>query len=77
MRVMRQYARVSLMAPTDTLIGSAEAARILGKSPRTIHRLVEAGTLVPVLTAPGGAHGVYMFERADIEALANSEKRTA
>ena len=50
------------------LIGSVEAARILGKSPRTVHRLVESGALTPVLTAPGGA-GVFMFDRADVEAL--------
>lgn len=54
---------------TDNLIGSAEAARLLGKSQRTVHRLVAAGTLTPVLTAPGGAAGVYMFDRADVEAL--------
>jgi len=60
------------MAPntTDDLIGSVEVARMLGKSPRTIHRLVEVGALTPVLTAPGGAHGAYLFRRADVERLA-------
>lgn len=50
-------------------IGSAEAARILGKSPRTIHRLVASGELVPVMVAPGGFKGAYLFDREDVEAL--------
>lgn len=61
--------------PNDDLIGSAEAATILGKSPRTIHRLVKAGTLVPVLLAPGGFKGAYLFARRDVEKLA--AERTA
>lgn len=55
---------------TESLIGSAEAARILGKSPRTIHRLVKAGDLNPVYTAPGGQHGSYLFDRDEVERLA-------
>lgn len=56
---------------TGSLIGSAEAARILGKSPRTIHRLVKSGDLTPVYTAPGGQHGSYLFERDAVERLAS------
>lgn len=58
------------MAQTSDLIGSVEAARILGKSPRTVHRLVEAGRLNPKMTAPGGANGAYLFARRDVERLA-------
>lgn len=43
---------------------------MLGKSPRTVHRMVEAGELVPVLVAPGGFKGVFLFDRKDVEALA-------
>lgn len=57
---------------TESLIGSVEAARILGKSPRTIHRLVKAGDLTPVHTAPGGQHGSYLFDRAAVERLAET-----
>lgn len=53
------------------LIGSAEAARLLGKSPRTIHRLVQSGELRPVVIAPGGFKGAYLFSRADVERLLN------
>ena len=64
------------MPHTDPpLIGTAEAARILGKSHRTVHRLVEAGSLTPALTASGGQHGVFLFKREDVEALA--EERAA
>ena len=56
----------------NALIGSSEAARLLGKSPRTIHRLVESGDLVPELITPGGAHGAFLFKRDDVEALAKA-----
>ena len=61
----------------DELIGSTEAARLLGKSPRTVHRMVDAGLLIPVMTAPGGRAGVYLFNRADIKALADAEASKA
>ena len=57
-----------MTSPAD-LIGSAEAARILGRSPRTVHRLVTSGALVPVTVTPAGPHGAYLFRRADVEAL--------
>lgn len=60
------------MAQTPDLIGSVEAARILNKSPRTIHRLVESGILKVAITAPGGRVGVYLYKRADVEKLAKA-----
>lgn len=60
------------MAHETDLIGTAQAARILGRSPRTVHRMVEAGDLIPAVTAPGGHHGTFLFHRADIEALAKA-----
>ena len=54
------------------LIGSVEAASILGKSPRTVHRMVKAGTLRPAVVAPGGFAGTYLFDRAEVEALAGA-----
>jgi excisionase family DNA binding protein len=50
------------------LITSAEAAEILGKSQRTVQRLVVSGDLEPALTLPSG----YLFDRADIDALAQT-----
>ena len=63
------------MKHTD-LIGTAEAARLLGKSPRTVHRMVAAKTLTPAIVAPGGNCGSYLFERRAIEQIA-AERRTA
>lgn len=57
------------MEPTHNLIGTAEAAQMLGKSHRTVHRLVESGQLVPALTAPGGFKGAFLFKREDVERL--------
>lgn len=64
------------MKSTENLIGSAEAAAILGKSQRTVHRLVASGRLVPAFTAPGGFAGAYLFSREDVETLA-AERATA
>ena len=55
----------------SALIGTAEAARLLGKSHRTIHRLVESGALVPALVAPGGRKGAYLFNAQDVERIAS------
>jgi len=57
------------MEPSENLIGTAEAAKILSKSHRTVHRLVESGALVPAMTAPGGFKGAFLFRRGDVDAL--------
>lgn len=57
------------METTHNLIGTAEAARILDRSHRTVHRLVESGELVPVLTAPGGYKGTFLFDRSHLEQI--------
>lgn len=61
------------MTTTPQLISSPQAAAILGVSPRTVHRMVAAGTLSPMLTAPGGPHGAYLFAREDVERIKASE----
>ena len=64
---------VTHMSQDEDLIGTAEAARVLGRSPRTVHRMVDAGDLIPALTAPGGPAGAYLFRRADVEKLCPAE----
>ena len=54
------------MPTADDLMSTAEVARLIGKSHRTVHRLVIAGKLRPAVVAPGGPAGVYMFDRADV-----------
>lgn len=64
---------ILLVTNASDLISSPEAARILKRSLRTVHRMVKSGELTPALTAPGGPHGAYLFERAVIEAKAEAE----
>lgn len=54
------------MPTTNDLIGTAEASRILGRTPRTIQRMVAAGVLTPVTTLPGQT-GAHLFHREDVE----------
>jgi len=51
-------------------IGVPDAARILGRSRATVKRQAAAG-LIPSTKLPGPL-GAYVFERATVEALANS-----
>jgi excisionase family DNA binding protein len=61
------------MPNEPTLIGTTETAKLLGKSPRTVHRLVQAGRLRPAMVAPGGYVGTFLFDRADVEALVSEQ----
>ena len=55
---------------TSDLVNTGEALTILGmSSPNSVTRLVKAGRLVPATKLPG-LRGAYLFERADVEALA-------
>lgn len=56
---------------TTELIGAVEAAGILGISRPGIHKRVKEGRLEPF--AKIGQRGVYVFDRADIEAIAQKE----
>lgn len=64
---MRQSGMVLLMDTTQELLSSPKVAAELHVSVRTVHRMVDAGTLTPALTAPGGPHGAFLFTRAEVE----------
>lgn len=49
------------------LIGVAEAAEIIGRDKRTVHRMVARGELEPASKLPG-LRGAFVFRRADVEA---------
>lgn len=68
---MRAYIRH--MSNVSALVSTREVAKALGVNPRQVSRLVESGYLAPKMVAPGGPHGAFMFDPADVEALA--EKR--
>tara|TARA_R100001244_G_scaffold6385_9_gene7513 strand:+ start:3010 stop:3222 length:213 start_codon:yes stop_codon:yes gene_type:complete len=55
----------------DELIGTAEAATILGRDRRTVQRHVLSGALVPAHTLPGRT-GAHLFRRGDVLALAEA-----
>lgn len=61
-------------ADTD-LVGSEEASLIIGRSRRTLHKMVEDGVIAPALVAPGGPVGTFLFRRADVERVARDLER--
>ncbi len=56
------------MPNTDTLIPTAEVARIKGVHVRTVHRWVDKGLLVPAAKAPG-IRGALLFRASDVDSL--------
>ena len=56
------------MAEFEPLLSAHDAGRILGKSARTVHRLVDNGRLTVAQKLPG-PNGPYLFRKADVEAL--------
>lgn len=54
------------------LVTTSEAARMLKRSIRTIHRAVRDGVLVPAMRLSIGPNGSFVFERADVERLAKA-----
>lgn len=56
----------------DDMIGTAEAAKLLGRSHRTIKRWAQQG-LIPHTTKLAGSRGAYLFNRQTIERLADQE----
>lgn len=56
----------------NDLIGSAEAASLLGISVSHFHRKVLSGHICPVRKLPG-SKGAYVFERKEIDRIAERE----
>lgn len=54
--------------PDTQLVGTAEAAQILGKDVSTVARWVRLKKLSPVAKLPG-LTGARLFNRSDVEAL--------
>lgn len=53
----------------DAPLTSTEAGAILGKSARTVQRMVDAGEIACLHKLPG-PNGAYLFERAEVERVA-------
>lgn len=58
-----------MTAISTDYVGTLEAATILGWSTHKVKRYAKAGRL-PVATKLTGGTGAYLFNRSDIEALA-------
>lgn len=69
LRDVRHLCMIRLMESDLDLITSSQAGVLLGRSARTVHRLVTDGQLsyAKQLTGPNGA---YLFHRAEVERLA-------
>lgn len=67
------------MSNSPRFLSTREVASCIGIHVRAVSHLVAAGELSPAFVAPGGPHGTYMFDPADIEAFKRSgeaDKRT-
>lgn len=53
---------------SQEILTSPEVATLLGRSPRTVHRLVKSGQLVPVKQF-AGPNGAFLFDRETVEAF--------
>lgn len=60
------------MPHRDDLLTSPQVGLILGKSARTIHRMVEDGVLPYVMKLPG-PNGAFLFDKAAIEKFAKKD----
>lgn len=60
--------RESIPVQRDDLLTSTQAGALIGKSGRTVIRLMEAGQITPVAKLPG-SKGAFLFRRADVERL--------
>lgn len=56
------------MSDEDDLITTQEAGLILGKSARTVQRMILADELASVRKLPG-PNGAYLLRRSDVDAL--------
>jgi len=55
------------------VIGTAQAARVLGVDESTVIRWAQAGKIIPAAKLPG-ANGAYLFTLTSIEHLASQRK---
>lgn len=60
------------MPDLTELITTAQVAERLGKTPRTVQRMVASGALVPAATFPGKT-GANLFDPSDIDRLLQTE----
>ena len=62
--------------PQIDIITTGEAGRIIGRSARTVQRLIETGEL-PTIGKLSGVNGHFLLDRAVVETLAIKRNRHA
>lgn len=67
LRDMMQRRKMTHM-PNANLLTSPQVALLLGKSIRTVHRLVSSGDLIPAHKLPG-PNGAFLFDERDVARL--------
>ena len=67
---------ISDTSAQTALIGTRQAAEILGVPRTTLASRLAAGTIAPAIKLPGRT-GAYLFDRAYIERLANERRALA
>ncbi|WP_100811752.1 helix-turn-helix domain-containing protein [Microbacterium sp. BR1] len=61
------------MPKNEDMIGVAEAAKLLHRDVRTVHRQIESGA-IPHLAKLPGLRGAYVLSRAEVENIARAER---
>lgn len=64
------------MPQIPALVSTAEAARILRVTTRTVHRFAESGTLPPAYRLDN-QRGAYLFHKSDVDDLAERRRPAA
>lgn len=71
---MTNTTEARVIVPAD-LIGAAEAARMLELERSTLTRWIHGGKIKP-LAQLDGKRGAYVFDRSDVEALAQGKQES-
>lgn len=59
--------------PQLDIITTGEAGRMIGRSARTVQRLIESGEL-PTVGKLAGINGLFLLDRAVVESLAKTRR---
>lgn len=70
LRVTSQCDTLTAMDTMSTLLTTPEVANLLRKSPRTVQRMANDGSLDPVKKL-SGPNGAFLFDAADVRRLAS------
>ena len=73
---LRHCANLADVTEVRRLLSTAQVAKMLGKSTRTIHRMADSGEL-PYVEKLEGLTGAYVFDPSVIELIARQQRETS